>query len=111
MLFTIIIKSIIHSFQAHHAHHDYNPLSAPPKKQKEQFSLILIPVVYFLFRTILYSETQIEYIAGTISIFLASVVIYALRIKVEEQEKGRSPELVFYAYYPFYLFLIHIILS
>ena len=73
------------------------------KKQKEQFSLILIPASYFTLRTILYSETQVEYIAGTVSIFLASAIIYALRIQAEEQGRGRIPGLVFYAYYPLHL--------
>ena len=76
------------------------------KKQKEQLSLILIPASYFILRTILYGETQVEYIAGTISVFLASAVIYALRIQAEEQGKGRIPGLVFYAYYPLHLTVI-----
>ena len=77
------------------------------KKQKEQISLILIPASYFILRTILYAETQTEYIVGTISVSLASAVIYGLRNKVEEQGKGRIPGLVFYAYYPMHLALIH----
>ena len=76
------------------------------KKQKEQYSLILIPAAFFILRTILYSETQVEYIAGTISIFLASAIIYAIRVKVEDQQKGRIPGLVFYAYYPLQLTVI-----
>ena len=76
------------------------------KKQKEQLSLILIPASYFILRTILYDETQAEYIAGTISVFLASAVIFALRNKAEEQGKGRIPGLVFYAYYPLHLTVI-----
>ena len=76
------------------------------KKQKEQLSLILIPASYFILRTILYDETQAEYIAGTISIFLASAVIFALRNKAEEQRKGKIPGLVFYAYYPLHLTVI-----
>ena len=76
------------------------------KKQKEQISLILIPASYFILRTILYDETQAEYIAGTVSVFLATAVIFALRNKAEEQEKGRIPGLVFYAYYPLHLTVI-----
>ena len=76
------------------------------KKQKEQLSLILIPASYFILRTILYDETQAEYIAGTISVFLASAVIFVLRNKAEEQRKGRIPRLVFYAYYPLHLTVI-----
>ena len=76
------------------------------KKQKEQFSLILIPASYFILRTILYTETQVEFVAGTISIFLASAIIYVLRNKVKEQWKGRIPGLVFYTYYPLHLTVI-----
>jgi hypothetical protein len=71
-----------------------------------ELKLILIPASYFILRTILYGETQVEYIAGTISVFLASAVIYALRIQAEEQGKGRIPGLVFYAYYPLHLTVI-----
>ncbi len=81
------------------------------RKQKEQLSLILIPASYFILRTILYAETQTEYIAGTISIFLASAIVYALRNKAEEHGKGRIHGLVFYAYYPVHLLLIYIISS
>ena len=76
------------------------------KKQKEQLSLILIPASYFILRTILYDKTQAKYIAGTVSVFLATAVIYVLRNKVKEQGKGRIPGLVFYAYYPFHLLFI-----
>ena len=76
------------------------------KKQKEQLTLILIPTSYFILRTILYAETQAEYITGTISIFLASTFVYALRNKAKEQGKGRIPGLVFYAYYPLHLTFI-----
>lgn len=76
------------------------------KKQKEQLSLILIPAAYFILRTILYTEAKTKYIAGTISVFLASVVIYALRIKAGSQGKGRIPGSVFYAYYPVHLTVI-----
>lgn len=76
------------------------------KKQKEQLSLILIPASYFILRTMLYDETQAEYIAGTVSVFLATAVIFVLRNNAEEQRKGRIPGLVFYAYYPLHLTVI-----
>ena len=76
------------------------------KKKKEQLSLILIPASYFILRAILYDETQTEYIAGTVSVFLATAVIFALRNNAEEQRKGRIPGLVFYAYYPLHLTVI-----
>ena len=76
------------------------------KKQKEQLSLILIPASYFILRTMLYDETQAEYIAGTVSVFLATAVIFVLRNNAEEQRKSRIPGLVFYAYYPLHLTVI-----
>ena len=76
------------------------------KKKKEQLSLILIPASYFILRTILYAESQTEYITGSISIFMASAAVYALRNKAEKQGKGRIPGLVFYAYYPLHLSII-----
>ena len=82
---------------------------ALPKKQKENFSLILIPASYFILRTILYTETQDEYVTGTISIFLASLLAFAFMKKTEETGKGRIPGLVFYAYYPLHLFILLII--
>ena len=71
---------------------------------KSPFSLNA--VIYFILWTILYDETQVEYVAGPISIILASVVIYALRIKVGEQGKGRISGLVFYVYYSVHLLII-----
>ena len=37
------------------------------RHDKEKFSLILIPGSYFILRTILYDETQMEYVTGTLS--------------------------------------------
>ena len=53
------------------------------KKRKEQLSLILIPASYFILRTILYDETEAEYIRGAISVFLASATIFTLRTKTD----------------------------
>lgn len=76
------------------------------KKRIEKLSLIMIPASFFILRTILYSETQAEYIPGTISVFLASVVVFALRIRAEKQGKNKIIGLVFYAYYPLHLSVI-----
>lgn len=73
------------------------------KKQREKLSLILIPATYFILRTILYAETQTEYVTGTISILLAALLIFAFKKSAEETGKGRIPGLVFYAYYPLHL--------
>lgn len=79
------------------------------KKHKEMLSLILIPGSYFIMKTILYTETQLEHILGTISMALISGLIWLLISSVTEHMKGRIPGLVFYAYYPLHLFIIWII--
>ena len=70
---------------------------------KEGLSLILIPATYFILKAILYTETQTEYVTGTISIFLASLLVLAFVKNTGETGKGRIPGLVFYAYYPLHL--------
>lgn len=80
------------------------------KKQRENLSLILIPVSYFILRTILYTETQAEYVTGTISIFLVSLLVFALMKSAKETGKGRIPGLVFYAYYPMHLLIVWLIM-
>ena len=80
------------------------------KQQKEKLSLILIPVSYFILRTILYTETQAEYITSTISIFLATLLVFVFMKRTEETGKGRIPGLVFYAYYPLHLLFVWLIL-
>lgn len=79
------------------------------KHQKEKLSLVLIPASYFMLRTILYEETEAGYVAGTISIFIASLLILLMMNKAEENRKGRIPGIVFYAYYPVHLMIIYAI--
>ena len=79
------------------------------KHNKEKLSLILIPVTYFILRTILYEETRIEYVTGTIAIFLASMLVLLSMKQSTERGKGRIPGLVFYAYYPVHIMAIWII--
>ena len=76
------------------------------KHDKEKFSLILIPGTYFILRTIIYEETQVEYVTGTIAIFLATLLILLVMKQVTKREKGKIPGLVFYAYYSLHLGLI-----
>ena len=64
---------------------------------------------YFIFRNILYYETQVEYVVGTISIFLAALLVYLMMGKASENRKGRIPGIVFYAYYSVHLIIIWII--
>lgn len=80
------------------------------KQQKEKLSLILIPASYFILRTILYTETQAEYVTGTISIFLASLLVFAFKKSAEETGRERIPGLVFYAYYPMHLLIVWLIM-
>ena len=73
------------------------------KRQKEILSLFLIPASYFILRTILYTETQTEYVTGTLAIFLVALLIFTFSKKADEKGRGRIPGLVFYAYYPLHL--------
>lgn len=79
------------------------------KHNKEKLSLILITGSYFILRTILYDETQMEYVIGTVSIILASLLVLLFMKQASERDKGRIPGLVFYAYYPVHLMIIWII--
>lgn len=79
------------------------------KHNKEKLSLILITGAYFILRTILYDETQMEYVTGTLSIFLASLLVLLFMKQASERGKGWIPGLVFYAYYPVHLMVIWII--
>ena len=78
------------------------------KHNKEKLSLILIPGAYFILRTILYEEPQMEFVTGTIAIFLASLLVLLFMKQSAESGKGRIPGLVFYAYYPVHLMVIWI---
>ncbi len=81
------------------------------KHDKEKLSLILLPVSFFALKEIFYYETQLEYVTGTISIFLAALLVFFFKDKVSENRKGRIPGVVFYAYYPVHLAFIWIILQ
>lgn len=76
------------------------------KKQNDELSLVLIPASYLILRTILYAGTQTEYVTGTISVFLATLLTFALRKRTEVVVKGRIPGFVFYAYYSLHLLVI-----
>lgn len=76
------------------------------KRQKENLSILLLPASYFILRIILYTETRIEYITGTLSIFLAALLVFTFRKKAEMAGKGKIPGLVFYAYYPLHMVVL-----
>lgn len=78
------------------------------KHDKKKLSLILIPGSYFILRTILYEEPQMEFVTGTIAIFLASLLVLLFMKQAAERCKGRIPGLVFYAYYPGQIMVIWI---
>lgn len=77
-------------------------------QKKEKISSILIPVSYFILWTILHAGAKAEYVTGTISVFLASLLVFAFRRKAEENGRGKIPGLVFYAYYPLHLTAIYL---
>ena len=77
------------------------------KRQKENLSIFLIPASYFILRTILYTETQTEYMTGTLSILLAALLVFTFRKKAAVKGKDLIPKLVFYAYYPAHLAVIY----
>ena len=79
------------------------------KRQQENLSILLLPASYFILRMILYTETRIEHITGTLSIFLAALLVFALRKKVEDRGKGLIPGIVFYLYYPVHLAVIYLL--
>lgn len=81
------------------------------KRQKENLSILLLPASYIILRMILYTETRIEYITGTISVFLATLLVFIFSKKAEMEGKGRIPGLVFYAYYPLHLTVIWLLLK
>ena len=64
------------------------------KRHIEKLSLLLIPA---------------SYVVGTISIFLAALLVYLMMGKASENRKGRIPGIVFYAYYSVHLIIIWII--
>ncbi|HIV98754.1 MAG TPA: hypothetical protein IAB12_03110 [Candidatus Ornithospirochaeta avicola] len=74
--------------------------------QKEILLLFLIPVSYFILRTILYTETQSEHMTGTLSIRLVALLVFTFK-KTDEKGKDLIPKLVFYAYYPAHLAVIY----
>ena len=76
------------------------------KRQKENLSILLLPASYSILRKILYAETQTEYVTGTISVFLATLLTFALRKKTEAIGKGRIPEFAFHAYYSLHFLVI-----
>ena len=79
------------------------------KRHKENLSILLLPASYFILRMILYTDTRIEYITGTISIFLAALLVFALRKKVEDRGKGLIPGIVFYLSSPVHLSVIYLL--
>ena len=79
------------------------------KHKMEKLSLVMIPVAYFTLRAILYEETQTEYVIGTISIFLASLLVLLFMKQAAERCKGCIPGLVFYAYYPVHIVFIYLL--
>ena len=81
------------------------------KYEKPVISIILLPLSYFVFRLMLYSDSVVQGLLGSISILLAVVLVELLREKADKPMKGMIPGIVFYTYYPMHLFIMYLIIQ
>ena len=77
------------------------------KHDKKWIPIVLLPVVMFATRLLISSDSIARYISEAGAFTIITAVIYMFRDKTERKAKGGIPGLVFYAYYPLHLFLIH----
>ena len=79
------------------------------KHDKKWLPIILLPVVMFITRWMISSESIARYISEAVAFAIVTEVIYQLRSSTERRERGRIPGLVFYAYYPLHLAVIWLV--
>lgn len=79
------------------------------KHDRKWLPIVLLPVVMFITRLLISSESIARYISEAVAFMLVSIVIYLLNESTERRVKGLIPGLVFYAYYPLHLLAIWII--
>lgn len=79
------------------------------KKEKLYLSIFWLPAIYLVLWTILYTETEAEYVLGTLSILCSAIIIFLFAKHVDQGKQGFIPRWFFYAYYPLHLFAIWII--
>lgn len=86
-----VVFTILHMRLEHHRSFFTIIYYELDKHDKKKLSMILIPGAYFILRTILYDETQMEHETGTLSIFLAALLVLLFMKQVVERCKGRIP--------------------
>ena len=79
------------------------------KHNKKWLPIILLPIVMFITRWMISSDSITRYISEAVAFTIVTEVIYQLRNSTERRERGRIPGLVFYAYYPMHLLAIGLI--
>ena len=70
------------------------------KKEKLQLSLFWLPATYLILRTILYTETEAEYVLGTLSILCSAIIVFIFARHADQRKQSLIPGWFFYAYYP-----------
>ena len=76
------------------------------KHDKKGIPIVLLPVVMFVTRLLISSDSMARYTSEAVSFAIITTVIYLLRDRTERRAKGMIPGLVFYAYYPIHLLII-----
>lgn len=79
------------------------------KHDKKWIPIVLLPLVMFVARWLISSDSVARYISEAVAFEIITTVIYLLRTRTERKAKGKIPGFVFYAYYPLHLFIISII--
>lgn len=78
------------------------------KHDKKWLPIVLLPVVMFVTRCLISSDSITRYISEAVAFAIITTVIYLLRDMTEKKAKGMIPGFVFYAYYPLHLLIIFV---
>ena len=81
------------------------------KHDKKWIPIVLLPVVMFVTRWSISSESIARYTSEAVAFAIITAIIYLLRDRTEIKAKGRIPGFIFYIYYPAHLTLIAISLT
>ena len=76
------------------------------KHDKKWLPIVLLPVVMFVARWLISSESVARYLSESVAFTIITAIIYLLRKRIEIKAKGMLPGFVFYAYYPLHLVII-----
>ena len=80
------------------------------KHNKRWLPIVLLPVVMFFTRLLISSESVARYLSESAAFAIITTVIYLLRGRTETKAKGMIPGFVFYAYYPFHLAVVWLVI-